>query len=374
LYCPLPFRHVYVDNSGLAPCCQFPRQVTTLDQWANNPTLQRIQQSFLSGQVPPECQTCIDQEQSQGESLRTNSLRDYNNQRFDDTEIDFVDYRSSNICNFRCRSCVPEFSHGIAQEYKQIPELSRFGRVIDIKVASADVKNKDWIINHLSQLRRLMFTGGEPTVIPEVRSILEHVLDANLPDLSVLITTNGSFTDPFWYELTKHCKQIHWTVSVDAVGYAAEIIRDGTDWAQVHSNLNWLACHAQSMDINTVISNLNVFQLQPLLRYVRNLQLLSQQQGQMGSDGIRHQFFQCRRPYYLAADNWPDDLRRRVLTYLQQCLALNLDSIQQDTIEHLLNSVLFNQFDSELWSQCQIYNDILDQSRNQNHMVLYQEI
>lgn len=364
---------MYIDNSGISPCCQFPRQETTLDQWASNLTLQRIQSEFLQGTVPAECQTCVKQEELQGESLRTTSVRDYNNQRFQTTHIDFVDYRSSNICNFRCRSCVPEFSHGIAQEYRQWPELGQFGRVIDIKVATADTNNKDWIVAHLPQLRRLMFTGGEPTVIPEVRSILEHVLQSDLPDLSILITTNGSFSDPFWYELTEKYNQLHWTLSIDAVGSAAEIVRHGTDWEQVNYNATWLATHAASMDVNTVVSNLNVFQLRPLLSYVSSLQKLSQQQGRMGSDGIRHQFFQCRRPYYLAADNWPDDLRKAVLESLQQCLALDLDPIQQSTIEHLFDSVVFAQFDPELWQQCQTYNDILNRSRTQNHLALYQD-
>jgi hypothetical protein len=126
------------------------------------------------------------------------------------------------------------------------------------------------------------------------------------------------------------------------------------------------------MDINTVISNLNVFQLGPLLQLVKRLQTLSQESGQMGSDGIRHQFFISTKPYYLAAENWPDDLRRQAIKYLQKCLALELDSVQQDTVENLLNNILFSKFDDVIWQRGQKYNKILDSIRGQDHQQLFQ--
>lgn len=373
-YCPLPFRHVFVDSTGLAPCCQIQRQAGDLDNWHNNKNLIRIQEQTLKGLVPTECQICVDQETAQGTSLRTSSLEDYSHQRFETVDIDFVDYRSSNICNFRCRSCEPQFSHGINNDYLYNSELTNFGQPVRTKTIGVDETNQDWIVRNLSKLHRLMFTGGEPTVIPEVVTILEHVIKQDLPNLNILITTNGSFSDDFWYKLVQRHPRIHWTVSVDAVGPAAEIVRHGTEWSRIDYNLQWLSKHAVSMDINTVISNLNLFQLGPLLKLVRKLQLQSQESGQMGSEGIRHQFYTCRKPSHHAADNWPDDLRSKSISYLQHCLALDLDSTQQNAIESLMNLILFGKFDETLWTRTQKYNQILDKMRDQNHLVLYQEI
>jgi organic radical activating enzyme len=367
-YCPLPFKHAFVDSTGISSCCQLTRQQTSLDEWHTNPKLQQLQQQTLSGTAPAECQACVTQEQLQGRSLRTDSWADYNYEKFYSTDIDFIDYRSSNICNFKCRSCTPEFSHGIAKETRDNVKLQKFNVVIHDKTVGIDVMNRAWIIDNLSNIKRLMFTGGEPTAIPDVKAILEEVRRQHFYDLSVLITTNGSFVDEFWYDITQEFKNLHWTVSVDAVGDAATIVRHGTNWATVDRNLRWLATHAQSMDINTVISSLNVFQLAPLLRLVRDIQMQSIKSGQMGSDGCRHQFFVCQRPYVLAADNWPTHYP--VLEYLNYCLTLDLNDVQRSTIENLVKAISNSKFNIDLWSRSVEYNAILDDVREENHNIL----
>jgi sulfatase maturation enzyme AslB (radical SAM superfamily) len=367
-YCPLPFKHAFVDSTGISSCCQLTRQPTSLDQWHSNTQLIQLQKQTLSGIAPVECNACITQEKLQGHSLRTDSWRDYNYEKFYDTNIDFIDYRSSNICNFKCRSCTPEFSHGIARETRSDARLQKFNVVIDNKTVGVDEHNRQWIIDNLSAIKRLMFTGGEPTVIPEVKSILEEVRRRQLDSLSVLITTNGSFTDQFWYDITREFKNLHWTVSVDAVGRAAEVVRHGTDWSTVEYNLQWLATNALSMDINTVVSNLNVFQLAPLLQVIRATQLQSIESAQMGSDGCRHQFFVCQRPYMLAADNWPD--KNIVIEYLNHCLTLDLDASQRSMLKLLSESIRNSEFSTELWRRSEEYNTILDDIRGEDHNML----
>jgi hypothetical protein len=103
-YCPLPFKHVFVDSTGVAVCCKTPRQSIDLDQWSQSKHVKQIQNQMLAGQVPDVCQSCVSEEKMTGRSLRTDSQQDYNHQRFVKTDIDFVDYRANNICNFKCRS------------------------------------------------------------------------------------------------------------------------------------------------------------------------------------------------------------------------------------------------------------------------------
>lgn len=367
-YCPLPFKHAFVDSTGISSCCQLTRQQTSLDKWHTNPRLLQLQQQTLSGTAPAQCQACVIQEQSQGRSLRTDSLADYNYEKFYSTDIDFVDYRSSNICNFKCRSCEPKFSHGIARETRSDTRLQKFNVVVDNKTVEVDDHNRKWIIDNLLNIKRLMFTGGEPTVIPEVRSIIKEIHQRQIDSLSVLITTNGSFTDQFWYDITREFKNLHWTVSVDAVGDAAKVVRHGTDWPTVEYNLQWLANNAQSMDVNTVVSSLNVFQLAPLLRVIREIQLQSIESAQMGSDGCRHQFFVCQRPYMLAADNWPDP--SITVEYLNHCLTLDLAESQRLMLGRLLESIHNNQFNATLWNRSEEYNTILDDIRGEDHNML----
>lgn len=373
-YCPLPFRHAYIDSTGVGACCQTPRYPVSVNEWTNHPKLKNLQKQLLDGQQPTQCKACLLSEKLQGTSLRTDALRDYNHEIFHETKIDFVDFRSFNICNFKCRSCNPQFSHGINQELKHNPKLKTFFYTsVDGKIASVSEDNIKWVMNNLSQLKKLMLTGGEPTFIPAVRELIKEIKQ-NYKHIQVLITSNASFEDKFWFEVTDELPNLHWTVSVDAVGETAKIIRHGSDWPKIQSNIEWLARHAQSLDINSVVSNLSVFGLKPLLEFGRRMQGLSASPvGRHGDLGCRHQFYVCQRPYYLAADNWPDDLKPRVIAYLSQCLNLDLDIEQSNMVSGLLQQIQTSQFNSDLWNRTQNYNQILNIIRNENHLDLYKE-
>jgi len=371
-YCPLPFRHAYIDSTGIAACCQTPRYQVSLVEWPTHPELLKLQQELLNGNISKACQGCAQQESKFGTSLRTDSNRDYNNQVFTDTKLDFIDFRSVNICNFKCRSCNPVFSHGITQEINKYPELQKFlGPPPTSKTVSVTDVNIDWIMRNLGSLKRIMFTGGEPTVIPGVRELIKKIKQDH-KDVMIMITSNASFQDDFWFEITEQLPNLHWTVSVDAVGPAAEIVRHGSDWAVIDRNVTWLAHHAQSLDINSVVSNLTVFGMKPLLEFGRRMQQLSiTPSGRHGDLGCRHQFFVCQRPYHLAADNLSEELLPLAIDYLESCLPLDLDEEQRNMLTGLIVQINSAKFDSTLWESSQTYNQILNQIRHENHLTLY---
>lgn len=364
-YCPLPFRHAYIDPDGISCCCKTPRQSSTLSEWPDNQWLKQIQTKFLNNEIPQECRECQQSEQDFGHSLRTNSVRDYGNEIFTDTKIDFVDYRSVNICNFKCRSCAPVFSHGIDQEVKNNPSLLKFWKPNQTKTVSVDSINRDWLLENLSQIRRLMFTGGEPTRIREIREILETIIERDEKNIEILITTNGSFEDQFWKDLTLRIPRLHWTLSLDAVGPAAEIIRHGTVWSIVEKNARWLSQNAHSLDINTVVSELSVPGLPDLIKFVRDLQRSTTKQN-----GCLHQFHVCRKPDRLAADNWPDDLRPKILSQISKCLDMDLLDYQRDFVQNLISVISQSSFDQNLWDRSRQFHSVLDSVRHEDHMTL----
>jgi len=373
-YCPLPFKHAYIDNTGIAPCCQVSRSPVLLDQWHTTPKLIEIQQDLLNGRRPEECHMCVTNEQAYGTSLRTYANQDYNDQIFSDTKIDFVDFRSINICNFKCRSCSPVFSHGIAQEVNYRPELGKFfWSQPDGKTAAVTDANIDWIMRNLRSLKKIMLTGGEPTVIPGVQDLITRIKKDH-KDIKVLITTNASFQDDFWFEITKQLPHLHWTVSIDAVGSAAEIIRHGTNWSVVERNVTWLAGNAPSLNINSVVSNLSIFGLKSLLEFGSRMQKIGVTSNpRQGWYGIRHQFHVCQRPDHLSADNLPEELKVKIIPYLESCLELELDDEQKNTVAGLIAQIQSTEFDSELWAKSQSYNSILNEIRNENHLTLFKE-
>jgi hypothetical protein len=135
----------------------------------------------------------------------------------------------------------------------------------------------------------------------------------------------------------------------------------------------WLAQHAQSLDINSVVSNLTVFAMKPLLEFGRRMQRLSISPiGRHGDLGCRHQFFVCQRPYHLAADNLSPELLPLAVDYLKSCLTLDLDDEQRNMLNGLIAQVACAKFDAKLWAKSELYNQTLNQIRHENHLTLYE--
>jgi pyruvate-formate lyase-activating enzyme len=318
---------------------------------------------MLSGTVDPGCAQCINNEQQQGVSTRTGALRDYNNQVFDSTVIDYIDYRSSNVCNFKCRTCEPFFSNGIAADVRRSPLLQSLYQVPPEKTAT--VTDKQWIIDNIGQIKRLMFTGGEPTMLPEVREIIDLIQHSHR-DISVQIITNGSFRDHYWLEIARDMPNLNFTVSIDAVGSAAEIIRHGTDWAQVEHNIRWLAQHGHSLNFSTVISRLNLFQLAPLLAFTRDIR------NNYDRPNGRTQFIQlCNHPSYLNPVNWPWMLSIPAWRYVDAVAGLEDYAPTVDILTRLSENIKTHVYDPDLWEKGELYNLEINQLRGQDHTNLY---
>ena len=121
-----------------------------------------------------------------------------------------------------------------------------------------------------------------------------------------------------------------------------------------------------------MVTNLNVFQLKPLLKFARTMNMLSvPPMGQHGDVGCRHQFSVCNRPYYLNADNWPDELKTQAVEYLTDCLTLALDSEQHGMVAGLRSQIASARFDPDLWERTQRYNSTLDTIRSEDYTALY---
>ncbi len=366
-WCPLPFRHVFVEPRGVKPCCSYTKMHEgSVDSWLSSQELNDLQRTILDGQTPEGCRYCAQGEARDGSSTRTGALNDYGADVNKNTQIDYVDYRASNVCNFRCRMCEPFYSNGIAQEARRFPELQKFYAVPEHKVAHS--ANRDWVIDNLESIKRLMFTGGEPTKIPEVREIIDEIRKRNLKDISVMITSNASFSDPYWFEITKSMNNIHWTLSVDSVGTAAELIRDGTDWAQVSDTVEQMFDIAPSVNIGTVVTNLNLTQLDLLFAWANGLK----DRYDHRSNGRTHFIEICNWPRHFSPYNWPAEKIPEIKGYLENIIlhSSDLQPKQLQIVENILTTLQTTQPDAELWQRFVDFNTLLDQTRHQDHRVL----
>jgi hypothetical protein len=114
-----------------------------------------------------------------------------------------------------------------------------------------------------------------------------------------------------------------------------------------------------------VVSNLNILQLKPLLKFVNKLQQLST------TNGCIHQFYVTQRPYYLAADNLSAEMKIRAVDHLMSCLELDLDDQQRDMVTGLIDQIAKATVDPQLLSQAQEFNTQVDVVRNEDYTSLY---
>jgi sulfatase maturation enzyme AslB (radical SAM superfamily) len=359
-YCPYPFKHVFADPKGTKPCCSYTNVFPgSIQEWITSNELKQLQDDVLNNRYNDGCIACLHGDALDKVSSRHTALTDYRNTIYDKTEIDFVDVRSSNICNFKCRSCEPSYSSRIQAEVRRNPPLEKFYSIG--KMLPQD-DNYEWILDNLSQLKRIMFTGGEPTQIPHIRDILLEIQRRQL-DIKIQIISNASFTDDFWVDITKEMPNINWALSIDACGHEAEIIRDGTNWEVVASNVERLFGVAHSVNIGTVVTNLNVLHLAELFWFVNHMKRYKAR----ANNGASHMISICNFPKHFSPYNWPDVSRPYVIEHLEQAKVDAKQDSQKQILEILIKNISETiVFDFMQWSRFISHNQALDNLRNQN--------
>jgi pyruvate-formate lyase-activating enzyme len=354
-FCSLPNVHVFVQPQGVKPCCSY-----------NSISTQPIQTFWTSTELNTisadtlGCKTCQRQEAATGQSTRLESNSDWADWDKQSTPV-YLDLRISNLCNYSCRSCEPDFSSVIDQELKTHPELKKFYRGSDQKIQYVDQHNLDYVLSILPTLKQLRFAGGEPTHQPEVKKIIQHIIQNKLDHIDIQITTNGSFRDHFWQEVIAQLPRIHWTLSLDGVGEVAELVRKGTNWARVEHNLHFLAAHAHSLLINTTVSNLNILHLTPLIKLVNSARARNSHKR----NGCDHMFQPVSNPAHMSPWVLPPELRVVAQEKCQEYQKLSPENA--DLFQRIYTGMTTVPYDSAMWQRSCEFNQTLDSIRGEDY-------
>ena len=109
-------------------------------------------------------------------------------------------------CNFSCRYCAPEFY----QKTAPIASLKQL-KIIYYKLQPF-IDNKKNIV--------FWFTGGEPSKVPDLLDFCKFLKSEN-KSFKIGITTNGSSSFNYYYELLKYVHEIAFSVHFDFIKYKA---------------------------------------------------------------------------------------------------------------------------------------------------------
>jgi sulfatase maturation enzyme AslB (radical SAM superfamily) len=257
----MPWNNVSVDPDGsVKPCCisrdyikksdgtKFNLGHDKIEDFYNSPDYIEIRQKMLSGETVPGCSQC-----TQIESYGKESKRIITNRRFADQlnqtettvkpDIEYFDLRFGNLCNLKCRSCIPLNSSQLDKQVIEHPELKKFYH-------NSNYNINDWyeteifdsnLFSNLSHIKLLYITGGEPSLIKKNFELLKKLIkEGYSKDISLIINSNLTNDKSDFFDLIVEFKKVSFYASVDGYDSVQEYLRYPSDWSQIDKNIQKL--------------------------------------------------------------------------------------------------------------------------------------
>lgn len=239
--CQKLWNHLYVGpDYNVKPCCvadeKFPLgnlQENSVEEIMSGELAQRVRQAMKQGYRTEACRFCYENEDKGYPSIRKEFIPDDNTV----VNIDYLDIRSNNICNFKCRMCNSYFSSSIEKEEQII-----YGKKNKEKNRKKRLEVFDKISSYVNdQTKKIYFAGGEPLIMDEHYAILEKLININNTDLKLYYNTNCSVLNYKNYnvlDLWNQFTNVKVGASIDASDSVAEYLRHGTIWEDIKFNID----------------------------------------------------------------------------------------------------------------------------------------
>lgn len=277
--CIAPWIHIHTwPNNNVYPCCLTGMDEpvgslndSTLKEVWNNDAMKTIRLTMLDGKQPHSCRRCFEQEAVGQGSLRTTMNRNFEHHLYrwnetnpdgslDNMDIVYWDFRFSNICNMRCRSCGPQLSTGWYEDTKKI-----WGSLpSDIPEAGRNVNMWEEVQPFFDKVEDIYFAGGEPLIMEEHYRILNQLVERNMFDTKLRYNTNFSqlkYKSLDVLDIWPKFDSVVIGASLDGFGPKAEYIRKGTDWSVIEHNRQQLRERAPNVEffVNFTLSVQNAY-------------------------------------------------------------------------------------------------------------------
>ena len=300
VFCILPWLHFHaLPNKKVLPCCMANSDipVSNTDEESvikimNTEDYKQLRKNMLTGAPSNCCTRCYEVEKVGQWSLRqsANTVRGDKNINLvnatnedgsiDNFKLQYVDIRWSNICNFKCRSCGPEFSSLHAKEFIEhkggLAQLKQYFRM-DNMVVSCNETNEFFtkLKPYLKDTDEVYFAGGESLITNEHYKMLDEWIVLGNTDIRLTYTTNfsvfkfkGNNVINYW----KKFKNVQVFASLDGMGKNLEYLRSGAEWTEIENNIKMLKEYVPHVKFNLTptISIWNVWHFPDFFEYMIN--------------------------------------------------------------------------------------------------------
>jgi hypothetical protein len=366
-FCSAPWFHTRLDWDGqYRPCCELNKNVsefngrthyslkdTTVDEWMSSEYSQYLRKNLSEGNRLPECNKCWQKEKSNIKSPRnqTNDIITNNqgdnldntwvklfvdrSKNYKDYKLISADIKLSNVCNFSCAMCSPEYSSKIYDKWKSSPENEFVQQTLkkqptyfaDILSTYQTQRGYQHLVDILSHpIKYLKVLGGEPLLDKELFRILQNQSLDKKSQIHIHMITNGSQDLVEAWNKLKDYKFVSFTISLEGVGKIQDYVRHGSDWPVIEKNILNAKNNNILITVHHTLQALTILNLAELLLWCQDNQLLIT-------------FGVLTEPNYLSLMGVPIYVRQIAIDNLSKIQNINIiNSIDNDLLS--VNSII----------------------------------
>jgi sulfatase maturation enzyme AslB (radical SAM superfamily) len=316
------------------------------------------QQNIIDQQLVPSCQPCYELERGKTNfdiisdrifyirELKTVPLATYQAGNFD---LQTIDVRWSNLCNFSCVYCSPEFSSKWAAELK----------ITTPTPSPEQLENfREYIYKNAHKLKHVYLAGGEPLLMKENLELLQKLN----PEVKLRVNTNLSKVDSKIFDAICKFKHVHWTVSIESIQQEFEYIRHGGVWKDFLENLTIIRQLDHKISFNMLHFLLNYKSVFQCVDYLSNI-------------GFHNNSFiigALANPEYLNIRHLPDHVLYSVTDELEQRILRQPGYLLEDSYRNLLHYIQ-QPFEKNLRDSFEKLT-ALDQRRNLDSSLIFKDL
>ena len=360
-FCTRPWNELHIEEDGrITPCCVMPSNrgfmaPKGIKNYLQSTELKTLKNDLKSGIKNTSCETCW-----MHENLGYNSHRKTNLAVGESlSRIEAVHIRSTNVCNFKCRICVPELSSAWAAENKKHHLFRSNSEIFDNLLEDEQYAKE--LFSILKQVKQIWVSGGEPLASATTLRFFELAKKYNINDTNIAFNTNLStlsYKNHYWLDEFKGHK-VTLTVSWDGFGKQMEYHRTGMNWKKSLQNfkdsLEWVH------NVNCVASIYSVYTIPRLIHFCDKVDKYLEINPIAGKD-------------FASLQSLPITEKDKIKRYYEKFfMDSNTQHLQDVAWRTVIEPMYKKQLDLHLNSGFKQYNILLDKYRKTNFVDVYPE-
>lgn len=334
VFCPMPWTGLMYNFDGAVKNCI--RSAAPIGNLQHAPIQEILanadntdtQTRMLADQPGKNCWPCYELENKKKNfdiiSDRIFYIRELKNVPLDTYQVGrhdlhTIDVRWSNLCNFACVYCGPDWSSRWASDLNISKATPTDQQVEDFK---------QYVLDHAAQLRHVYLAGGEPLLIKQNFELLQELKRVN-PQVNIRVNTNLSKVDTKIFDLICEFANVQWIISVESLEREYEYIRFGGCWQDFCDNLKHVMTLPHKISFNMLWLILNHWSLFDSVDHFLDL-------GFHPNSFIIGTLFQ---PDYLNIRHLPDHVLHSLQHELQQRINQHPGYLLEDGYQNLLKYI-----------------------------------